>query len=228
MAQLFYGKTLGDLFNFSNNFSAVVSISPADFFISAQASTDLVAANAAFGSAYTATLDPSTRTKVSIQVRNAAALTLVNMLRFLVSSIGNNPQITDVQRTELNIPIRKRPVRRPAPTISPDIDIVERGGTMVRIRLHSASLTPRRAKPDGVAGAAIFTFVGATPPQILTEWVAWGVTGKTMNDIEFDPALPAGTKVWFTAFYYNSAGSGPGAEPVSTVLAGGSTMRLAA
>jgi len=227
MAQLFYGETLADLYSYSRNFSSKVSVSPGDFFVPAQLSTDLVAATAAFSSAYETALEPDTRTKVSIQVRDAAMRSLLTQLRYLIKMIGGNPQISDIQRTELGIKIRRRPVRRTVPTLSPDIDILARGGTMVRIRLHSGAAL-HRGRPVDTDGAVLFTHVGAEPPAMITAWVTRGFTGKAINEIEFDAALPAGTKVWFTAFYYNSAGSGPGAEPVSTVLAGGSTMRLAA
>ena len=79
-----------------------------------------------------------------------------------------------------------------------------------------------------MAGASVFSFVGATPPVGVFGWNFEGNTGRTIIDAQFAGTLAPGTVVWLTAFWYNPrAESGPGCSPVSAILAGGG-MSMAA
>ena len=84
------------------------------------------------------------------------------------------------------------------------------------------------AEPNDAAGISGFSFVGAEPPDAISSWVFQGNSTRQITTVTFDADLPAGTVVWFTAFYFNAKGqSGPGCSPVSAILAGGG-MSMAA
>ena len=89
------------------------------------------------------------------------------------------------------------------------------------IRLRDAN-GARRGKAALTSGALVFSFVGNEPPSDLGRWKFEQSTGRvTKIDVAFDHALPGGTKVWFTAFWFNGRKqNGPPSAPVGTNLPG--------
>ena len=113
------------------------------------------------------------------------------------------------------------------PDTSPNIDILSVVGWTVELRLHNGDST-KRAKPAGVKGATVFSYVGEQPPTSVDDWKFEGNITKTETTINFPSTLAPGTKVWTTAFWFNTTSqSGPAAPPVSTNLQGGTVAKAA-
>src|SRR5690606_18014185 len=135
----------------------------------------------------------------------------------------------------LGLNVRKPRTRIGAPTSSPDVDKVSMEGHTLRIRLHNSE-SSTRARPAGVPGATILTYTGDAPSNNVAEWTLVTSTSRTTVDINFPLDLPAGTKVWVTAFWYSPTGeSGPAASPISAFIqygvlsqGGQSSMAIAA
>jgi hypothetical protein len=73
-----------------------------------------------------------------------------------------------------------------------------------------------------VNGAAVFTYVGATPPADTSDWTFVGNTARTSFDVELPATMPAGATMWITAFWFNPRKqSGPAATPTSVGNPGG-------
>jgi hypothetical protein len=204
--------------NFSNQLSAkfeLVGRSAAD----ASTFADL---NSAWVSAYNTANEPSTRTPPAIQGKNAAKAACVDKLRELVGLIQKFRGTTDALRRDFGLPIRKKKTPIPIPSNIPTAEVVKRYGQTVVVRLHDGSR--RRAKPTGVAGARVYTFVGTSAPTDPGEWFFERQATTTEVTLHFDASLAPGTKVWITAQWYNPRGQVGQASPaISTVLAGGTT-----
>lgn len=142
--------------------------------------------------------------------------------RRLARIIQANPLVSDEQRAELGITVRDtEPTPVPPPQESPLIEVVTVQGRLLRLKLRGVN-SERRGKPDGVHGASVFSFVGNSPPADISLWKFESSTTRTVLDIEFPPATPAGSQVWLTAFWFNAKSqSGPACTPISTYLAGG-------
>lgn len=166
--------------------------------------------------------DPGTRGKKTIYEKDEARKAATALVRRLVRRVQVAPAVTNDQRLELGINIPKPRTRRERPTAKPKLDLVDRERTAVIVRVHDGTGT-KRGKPADVTDILVFSFVGAVAPTDPAEWTTVGVTGKPLVPVDFSPMLPAGTKVWVTASYRNPAGTGPGADPLGTVLAGGGT-----
>ena len=180
--------------------------------------------NTALQSAYSDAVNPSTRTPVSIEAKTLALNAMRANAILLAKIIYATATVNDSQLVALGLLPRSSRSPVPAPSVAPDIDVVSVGGNTVRIRLHQAGST-RRGKPVGVDGASVFSFVGSTPPDEMSEWKFEGVTAKTVVNIVFGPATVPGAKVWFTAFWFNERKqSGPAATPVGTNIPGGGAM----
>lgn len=217
-----------DLVTWSINFDTKITATPTDYGLTALQATAYAAVHDAFIAAYNMANDPTTRSPVNITAKNTAKAALIDEARELARIVQATPGVTPAQKEGLGLnPRTNGPSPVPVPEEAPTLDVVVREGTMVRIKLHDGSGS-RRGKPAGVAGASVFSFVGATPPVEVSDWKFEGNTTRTVVELNFAAELPPGTIVWMTAFWYNPRGmSGPGCTPVSAILAGGG-MSMAA
>lgn len=227
MARSFYLGTDAELYTGSQNFSTKISASPTTYGLVAAQATAYAALNSAYAAAYLEAIDPETRTKGKVATKNQAKVNLKAMAADLAKIIDGTSTVTDEQKIDLGLNVRAQPAPIPAPSEAPNLDLVERYGTTVGIRLHDGTGS-RRGKPAGVQGASVFSYVGATPPADVGDWKFEGNTTRTRFVVQFDAALPPGTVTWLTAFWYNPrALSGPGCTPVSAILAGGGMQQAA-
>ena len=136
------------------------------------------------------------------------------------------PGTTNTQRSDLGLTVRNpEPTPIPPPASAPNIDVLSVDENTVRIRLHDPANPTRRGKPAGVDGAAIFSFVGDDAPTAEATWRFEGNTTRTAINVTFPNTGAPGSKVWFTAFWFNERKqSGPAATPVGTNLPGGAAM----
>jgi len=179
----------------------------------------------AYQAALAAALDPATRGAATIFTKNEVKKELIALTRETAMQIQGTMSVTDEQRQTLGLTVRKTPTPIPPPSVSPDIDVVSVVGRLVTLRLHNAAV-PARRKPDGALGATLFSFVGPVPSQNVNDWKFEGSTTNATTVAEFDESVQPGTKVWFTAFWYNRRGeSGPPCDPVGAVIQfGGMSM----
>jgi len=213
-----------DLLAFCQAFSGNITSAPTDFGLVAADATLLATKVTGFQTSLAAIADPATRTAVTIAAKDIARDALMSDMRSLYKKIQAANLSADKLET-LGLPIRSGPSPVPVPSIQPSIAIVSRIENTVRIRLFDPSEPARRGKPAGVDGAAIFSFVGETAPTTEAGWKFEGNVTRMIVDVVFPSTTPAGSKVWFTAFYFNPrAQSGPAATPVSTSLPGGAAM----
>jgi hypothetical protein len=215
------------LLAWSLNFKTLITAAPTTYGLTSTMATAYTALHTAFATALEA-CDPGVRNKSAVAAKNTARLNLKTSARDLAKLVEGTSTVTDAQKIELGLNVRATPTPIPAPTVAPDIDIVSVAGNIVKIRLHDAETPGKRGKPTNVAGATVFTYVGAAAPTELTAWKFEGNTTKTEIDIAFDASLAPGTVVWFTAFWRNPRDlSGPACAPMMTRLQYG-TVAMAA
>jgi hypothetical protein len=181
--------------------------------------------------AYAAALaacDPAVRSKSTTASKNAARSLLRTASTQTASIIDGTPSVTDAQKIALGMTVRATPTPIPTPANPPAMEVVSAVGWLVTVKLHDSAIAGRRGKPPGVAGASIFSFVGAEAPADISQWVFQGNTGRSPMQVAFDSSLAPGTKVWLTAFWFNPRKeSGPACPPISTNLPGGSVSMAA-
>jgi hypothetical protein len=206
------------LLAWSVNFVARISEAPSDYGLSLVLVTAYIALHDAFAAAYQTAVDPITRTKGKVAAKNAARTALKADARLLAKIVEGTATVTDEQKIDLGLNVRKTPTPVPVPSASPNLDVVSVVGRTVKIRLHGDE-PGRRGKPDGVKGASLFSYVGATPPEDVGAWKFEGSSTRTEISVEFPATVQPGTKVWLTAFWFNTKSqSGPACAPVGTYL----------
>jgi hypothetical protein len=216
-----------ELLTWSVNFKELITATPTLYGLTAAQATAYADLHAAFATTYQTANDPGTRTPAAIIAKNTAMKDLKTNARQLSKIIQGTPTVTDEQRglLGLTVPAERSPINPPEEI--PVVEVLERFGTIVRLKLHDGSGS-RRGKPAGVAGATLFSYVGATPPSDVGAWKFEGNTTRTITEVEFAAGTAPGTVVWFTAFWYNPRGqSGPGCAPVSAIIAGGAMQQAA-
>ena len=221
MITLSFPRTDNGLLAWSLNLLNLITATPTAYNCVAADATAYGVLHTAYADALEA-CDPQQRNKTAVTTKNAARTALKSGATLLANKVYAGASVTDAQKVELGIPPRQTPAPIPAPSTAPVIEIISSTGCTVRIRLLSAE-GGGRGKPAGTIGAAVFSFVGATPPAEIAGWKFEGNTGRVNKiDVAFDSALAGGTKVWLTAFWFNGRKqSGPATAAISTNLPGG-------
>lgn len=218
-----------DLLVWANNFSAKITATPVAYGLLAGQATAFAAILSSYSSALATSSNPVTRTRGTVAAKDAARTPMTASARNLARIINAFPTITNQQRIDLGLNPRTgqfTPIN--PPTETPVLEVVAAIGRLLKVKLHSIN-SDRRAKPDGVSGASIFSFVGAAAPADIALWRFEGSTTRTVVDVEFAPTVAAGSQVWLTAFWYSPrAQSGPACTPISAYIAGGVGVSQAA
>ena len=215
------------LLAWSLNFSTKVSSMPTAFGLTAAQAASYALVHGTFASAMAA-VAPTVRNKSATAAKNTARTALKLAANQTVDLVNGTPTVTNSQKISLGINVRVKPVPAPIPTTSPGLTVLSVSAWSVNLRLHDSASSAKRGRPPGVIGAALFSYIGATPPVDIGGWQPEGMTGKTNVTISFANSNPPGTKVWFSAYWFNGRKeSGPSTPPVSTYLQGGS-MSMAA
>jgi hypothetical protein len=216
MANSFLPDTDAGLLAWSLNFSTLITTQPTNYGLTATDASASAALHASYADALAA-CDPGVRNKTQVAAKNTARTALKNSARLLAKRVEGTATVTDAQKIELGLNVRAMPTPIPPPAFAPALDIVSVSGRTVRIRLHDLTDAARRGKPAGVAGATVFSYVGATAPAELSDWKFEGNTTRTTVDVLFPETVAPGAVVWLTAFWRNERDqAGPSCPPVST------------
>jgi hypothetical protein len=221
-----------DLAAWTTNFSTRISATPVPFGLTAAQATAYATLSTAFISAYDAANTEGARSRSLVAAKNSAKLALVNGTggaRELYGFVQDNKSVTDANKELLNVRVRKvEPTPVPPPADKPGIVLLQASGRTLRVRLFDPATPTRRAKPFGVNGASVFSFVGLTPPVDITAWKFEGNTAKTTVNVTFPDTVANWSTVWLTAFWFNPRKqSGPATDPVSFALPGGGVSMAA-
>jgi hypothetical protein len=216
------------LFEWSRNFSTLLSASPTVFGCTAAMATSYAGYHTAYGTALAA-CSPGVRSASAVLAKNQARENLKFQAKLLSNTINGTATVSDAQKRQLGLNVRAIPQPVPPPAMSPTIDVTAVSGWTASLRLSDGSKPGKRGKPPGVKGVSIFSFVGAQPPTDISAWKFEGSTTKMRQDVLFDNTLAPGTRVFVTAFFFNNKmQSGPACPPVATNLPGSGVWMQAA
>jgi hypothetical protein len=204
----------------ATNFSARLTATPVAFGLVAADAAGVAALVTGFNSTLAGAKGPNTRTPVAVALKDTTRRQLVVMIRSLVRRIQATANVTASQKAELGITMRDEvmtPV--PAPTTAPLVNLMDMLPRMHRIRLADAATPNKRARPDGVAGAEVYVFVGATPPADLKDWQFKGLATRSEFEVAYE-ADDVGKQASIVARWVNRKGNrGPASAPITGTVA---------
>lgn len=145
------------------NFSTLVSANFAAYGLTSGNATTIAAQNTAYQAAYTLATDPSTRTPSTVAAKDAAKAGALAVVRPFAMQINANAGVTDEQRAELGLTIRKViPTPIPAPTAVPGIALINLTPLTANLRTFNVATPTSKAKPYGAAMVEVFAAIGTT------------------------------------------------------------------
>lgn len=151
------------------NFSTLITAAPTDYGLTSGNAVTIDAQNTAYQAAYSLATDPSTRTPSTVAAKDAAKSAALAVVRPFAMQINANPSVTDEQRSDLGLTIRKIvPTPIPAPTAVPGLALVMLTPLAALIRSFNTATPTSKAKPYGAATVEIVQSVGtvfATDPS---------------------------------------------------------------
>jgi hypothetical protein len=211
------------LLEFTANFSRLISNKPAQYGLGDAIVEAYQALQEDFSAKLTAAVDPGTRGKRTVFLKDESRKLLVAETRKIAKQINGMISVTNDQRQALGLTIAEtKRTPAPVPQQKPFIKVLKMDGRTVSIRLQQDS--SRRGKPAKVMNATILTHTGPTMPTASSGWDFVTNTGKTQLDIPFAPSA-TGDTVWITAFWNNERNeSGPAATPLQINLPAGGAM----
>jgi hypothetical protein len=213
----------------SANFASVIATDFASLGLTSAQSTAFGTLNTALQSAYSAAVDPTTRTRVTIADKNLALKNMRSSAILLAKIIYATPTVTDAQLIGLGLLPRSTRAPIPAPSTAPVVEVGIVSGRIVNLRLHSADFPDRRGMEPGATGANLYSFVGATPPVDSRDYHFEGMTTRTIAQIIFPADVASGALIWLSARWVSARGQlGPASTPVSFNLQGGAVLPEAA
>jgi hypothetical protein len=227
-------KKDSELLTWSDNFKQKTTATPVTFGLVAAQATGFKTLQEAFAAAYAAITNPNTNSRQATIAKNQARDEMINQpngARELVDIIQAFPGTTDAMRGELGLRIRDvEPTPVPVPANPPALLITSTQNRTVTLKLKDITDMERRGKPVGVDGATIVYAIGPSAPLEASEWIFLKNTSRTTEIAELPEGVPAGSTVWFTAFWFNQRKqSSLLATAVSTIIGGSAGgMALAA
>jgi hypothetical protein len=203
------------LATYAPNFATIVSAASATYNMTMTECTALTTLSTGFVTAYNASQVDGMKSKSLTSARRSAKAALLVPLRAYYAQIASMTTVTDQQKVDLGITIRRRPSPTPAPSTEPVTTIDSVRNRTLRIRLRDASNPHRVGRPIGVASAAVLSYVGTAPPTSLSAWKLEGVVSKTLVDVTVPDSVAPGSQVWITAYWLSrKSQSGPASDPI--------------
>ncbi len=187
--------------------------------ISAAHQAAMTAALNPYTTAYNKYADEMNATKTDLLNRNNTEAAIKDAINKAYGDIPDNA-LTDVDRATLNI--AKRNPRTPAPTpTSHPVLTVDTSQRLQHTGFLVDSVMPGKAKPKGVKGAEIWSFIGGTSaPADMKLYRMVALCTSSHCVIPFDVA-DAGKPVWYITRWRNARGEfGPWSVVVMATVGG--------
>lgn len=161
MAAPYIPTTDSGLSGWLGNFATLIAADPPAYGLVAGDATAISAQNTAYQAAYALATDPSTRTAPTIAAKDAAKATALAVVRPYAMQINANSGVTDEQRGDLGLTIRKTvPTPIPAPTAVPAVVLLGATPLKTTLRTYNTATPTSKAKPYGSSAVEIFVAVG--------------------------------------------------------------------
>lgn len=192
------------------NFSTLLTADPTAYGEDAASALVVQTAADTWTAAYLAATDPGTRTTPTIAAKDAARVDADAAARPVAQRINANTSVTNMQREDLGITVRKTtrtPV--PAPITAPALTLRSAIPNQHELSIRDETTPTTKAKPFGVVGVELHRAIGVAPAVDPAATSFLNVTTKTPTWQQTDPGDAGSTVTYFARWITRS---GPGGE----------------
>ena len=201
-------------------FSAGITASPATYNLVAADATAIAAAVSAFAGAQAIAVDPATRTKVTVNQKDAARANAEELCRQYAAGIKVNAGISDADKIAIGVrPINPTRTPIPAPTTSPLLNIVAATPGVQTLRYADSATPDSGKKPFGAIQLQLFVVTGTA--AVTDPDSAAFLAAHTRNPVEvpFTSADDGKVATYFARWATRTGEVGPWSLPVSMRIA---------
>jgi hypothetical protein len=175
-----------------------------------------------FTAALILVLNPATKTKGTVEDKNAKKAPMLVTVRQYARVIKNNLGVSNEAKIALGLHINSTthtPV--PAPGTAPAIRVFGSETPLQQIlRFNDVTTPDRRAKPPGVKGMMVALIVGTTPPADATGLPIIGMATKQPYAVTFTAADKGKNAYYFGRWITASGLVGPWSAMAQLVIGG--------
>jgi hypothetical protein len=209
-----------DLDNWLNNFKTLIAANPTNYGLAAGDATAITTAYTNWHTAYQAAVNPTTRTKATVQTKNEQKAVVLGVIRPYVSTIQANHAVSDALKIGLGLRVRDTvPTPVPPPSTFPLLTITEPMRGMQDVRAADETTPNKRARPSGAAGLLLFRAVDAAPVSSPDDARFLSFVTRSEFASTFDPADNGKTATYFARWTNAKGEVGPWSAPVSMPIA---------
>ena len=170
-----------------DNFATLLTADPTAYGEDAPSALVVQEAYDAWSAAYLLATNPSTRTSPTIADKDAERVNLDAAARPTAQRINARSSVTNIQRSDLGITIRKTtrtPV--PPPATAPEIVLRSLIPGVAELQIRDSTTPTTKAKPAGVIGCELWVKVDALPTADPAEASLAKITTQTPNTLSFN------------------------------------------
>lgn len=210
-----------DLQTFAQNFSTLITASPASYGLVAGDATAIASAYTSWNTAYLAAVNPSTRTPVTVAAKDVAKTSLLATIRPYAQTISLNAGVSSGNKIALGVnPRTSTPTPIATPTTNPVLDVTQALPLQHVLRYRDSTASPSvKSKPYGVIQCQIFAQASATPITDPAAIAFKQAVTKAPALLTFDSA-DVGKKIYYAARWVTRSGKvGPFSPITSFTLA---------
>jgi hypothetical protein len=202
------------------NFCGKIAAGPATYDLTVSDGMTLTHAYDAWHAAYTAAIDPGTRTRPTVNEKNRQRRAIIALVRGYASTIRVNPNVSNELKLNLGLHVRAAAATAiSTPATYPMLSVTElRRGTQ-DLRIIDSSAPTRRAKPAGTVGLLIFRHIGDGPARTPQQAQFLAFATRTEFTAEFAHADNGKTATYFARWTNFRGEMGPWSTAVSMPIA---------
>jgi hypothetical protein len=177
-----------DLDTWALNFKTLIAATPTDYGLQAADATAITNSFNSWHSAYLAAVNPSTRTKGTVDAKNQQKTSMLGVIRGYAATIRANRAVSNELKIGIGLHIPDtQPTPVPAPSSKPVLSIAKMEQRYQDVKATD-ELTPNsRARPIGSAGLLLYRAVGDAPVNDPTQAQFLTFVGKPSVHSTFAP-----------------------------------------
>lgn len=197
-----------DFNDWFENFKTLINANPTNYGLVAGDATAIVAVWTPWTAAYTAAINPATRTSATIATKDGARASAEAVVRPYAIRIRNNDAVSDALKIGVGVTVPSfPPTPIPAPTDAPALSIVQAIPLTQRLGYKTVGAIGK-AKPFGVIGVEIWRAIGVAPAVDPNQCEYNGVYTKSPLTQEFDAGDQGKIVTYFARFITRSGPAG--------------------
>lgn len=178
-----------------NTFDAALTAAPTDIGSTAGVASTFAGLVSSWNSAYALTIDPATRTSITIADKDSERAIVEPAARVIAQQAQLFPGTSDAERATFGLTIPDALVTPiAAPTSRPMIQVLTNASNQHTLRLRDEATPTSLAKPDGAVSAEIWVKIGGDAPTSVLQCQYRGDATRNPHLVEFtgdDTGKPA-------------------------------------